>query len=131
MKHRERLHADYAALKRSVCFKMARIAAISLFAVFLVLALADHRLANVIVDALQRVFGLSFFDAQLLYVRIFRRNASYIIFATVAVTFIIFVRSLLSQLNRYFHEISRGLDVPAEEEDSELETNEAEQREDD
>ena len=120
MKNREKLNADYTALKRKVYLRMVLMATLSLAVVVLILALVDNRLANVIVDILQRVLTISFLDAQILYLRFIRHNTTTIILVTVIVIFIVLVRLLLSQFSKYFSEISRGLDVLVEGRDSEI-----------
>ena len=120
MKNREKLNADYTALKRKVYLKMVLMTALSLAVVVLILALVDNRLANVIVDILQRVFNVSFLDAQTLYLRFIRHNTTAIILVTVGVILIVLVRFLLFQFSKYFNEISRGLDVLVERRDSEI-----------
>jgi len=99
---------------------MVLMATLSLAVVVLILALVDNRLANVIVDILQRVLTISFLDAQILYLRFIRHNTTTIILVTVIVIFIVLVRLLLSQFSKYFSEISRGLDVLVEGRDSEI-----------
>jgi len=68
-------------------------------------------MGNWIVWSLEYFFNMTPNSAYSFYWSMLRPNLDLMIFATVAVFFIILSRTLLSQFAKYFHEISDGLDT--------------------
>jgi two-component system sensor histidine kinase VanS len=71
-------------------------------------------MANFITAVMRSIFGMTTDSALTYYQNVFRRNMDFLIYMAVAVFFVILSRFLLSQFERYFNEISDGLDVLAE-----------------
>ena len=102
---------NYAVLQWKIFLKIALITVAALLVVFLLISLANNRLADFIVSVMQNIFGMTTHNATMLYHNIFRRNMDYLIYGAIAVFFVILSRFLLSHFAKYFHEISNGLDV--------------------
>ena len=111
MKNEGAKQSGYAFLQWKIYVKVALIAFSALVTVFLIRELVSGGLGNFVVNVMRVVFGMSQGRALELYNLIIRRNQTYIMFAAVAVFFVILSRFLLVQFAKYFHEISDGLDV--------------------
>jgi len=121
LKNKRKTKSDYAALKWKIYLKIALITAIALVAVALLRVLAsNNNLGNFIISSLQKHFNMSYENAYVFYWNSIRKNLDYVIYATVAIFFIILSRFLLSQFAKYFNEISIGLDTLVENRDAEI-----------
>ncbi|MCL1855295.1 MAG: HAMP domain-containing histidine kinase [Clostridia bacterium] len=83
----------------------------ALAVVFMIQTLARGNVREFAVDALQKIFGMTFGGARELYLRIIFNNLDYILLGAVVAFFMILSRFMLSQFSKYFMEISDGLDV--------------------
>jgi len=120
LKNRRKQRQNYSALQWKIFIKIALITIAALFVVFLLMRLADNRLANFIVEVLQNTFGMTTDSAHSFYFNVFRRNMDFLIYGAIAAFFIILSRFLLTQFAKYFNEISKGLDVLARDKGGEI-----------
>ena len=111
---------DYRLFKRKIYGKIALIAAIALFSVFILRIMVSGWMGDLIVLVLQSVFRMTERGAHQFYFYFIRSNLGIIVFATVAAFFVVLSSALLSQFTKYFQEISDGLDTLVEDRDSEI-----------
>ena len=111
MTYKYKQKPDYAILEWKIYGKVALIAVAALVTVVALRMLAsNNNIGDIIVLILEKYFNMSPDDAFVFYRGHIRRNLDYVMYAAVAVFFIILSRFLLSQFAKYFNEISNGLD---------------------
>ena len=120
MKNKAKSKPNYSALERKIYLGIVLITFLAILAVWVVLLLANNRMADFIVDTLQMVFSLSRGEALGIYIRVFRNNMQIIVIGTAVIFFIILARFLLTQFAKYFNEISKGLDTLVSQSDEEI-----------
>jgi two-component system sensor histidine kinase VanS len=120
LKSKRKQKPDYALLQRKIYVKIALITVCAIVTVFLFRNLTRGSIADLIIGILQRVFNMDHSSATYYYHLIIRNNLDFIMYAVVAVFFIILSRFLLSQFAKYFNEISTGLDVLVEDKDGDI-----------
>ena len=120
MKNKAKNKPNYSALERKIYLGIVLITFLAILAVWVVLLLANNRMADFIVETLQMVFSLSRGEALGIYIRVFRNNMPIIVIGTAVIFFVILARFLLTQFAKYFNEISKGLDTLVSESDEEI-----------
>ncbi len=110
MKNREMQKPGYADLKKKIYIQITMIVVFAIIAVATLRMLVYNTAGNFIVSIFQRIFNIDWYKAQDLYTKIIRNNLDLIIYLTFAIFFIILSRFLLSKFEKYFSEISVGLD---------------------
>jgi two-component system sensor histidine kinase VanS len=116
LKNKKRNTSDYIALRQKIYIRLTLVVLLASFLVFLVMSIPTGWMRNFLIETmLQGVFNLTGQEALHFYWRFFRRNQDLYVIVIVATFFIVFSRQLLSHFNKYFTEISQGLDVLVEE----------------
>ena len=121
MKHKKSKRQDYKSLERGIFIKITIITSIAIMAVILLRNLTRGNVADSLVAVFQRIFNMDYQSASTLYHVSIRSNLDYIMYAVIAVFFVILSRFLLVQFSKYFEEISNGLDVLVEDKGGEIE----------
>lgn len=120
MKNREIQKPDYTDLKKKIYLQITMIVISAIIAVATLRMLVNNTAGNFIVSIFQRIFNIDWYTAQNLYIKVIRNNLDFIIYLTFAIFFIILSRFLLSKFEKYFSEISVGLDSLATEKIDEI-----------
>ena len=98
-------------MQRKIFINLAVITAAAVLIVVLLSSLSRGNVAEMIVTLLQRAFNMDRYNAIMFYHQTIRNNMEFILFAAVAVFFVILSRFLLTRFAKYFAEINDGLDV--------------------
>ena len=110
-KRREKKDSGYSKLRFKILMQTVAIVALTFLIIFVLYSrFWFGRVGDWIVSFLQDAFHLEYWDAWNIYNYGMRENAYLIIFAAVAVCFLLLFRVSLSRFIRYFNEIDQGLD---------------------
>lgn len=120
MKNREIQKPDYTDLKKKIYLQITMIVISAIIAVATLRILLNNTAGNFIVSFFQEIFNIDWYKAHNLYIKVIRNNLDFIIFLTFAIFFIILSRFLLYKFEKYFSEISVGLDLLAAEKTGEI-----------
>ena len=120
MNNKPKLNKDYKLFKRKIYFRIVLVAVIALATVIIMRLAASNNVGNWIVWSLEYWFSMPYQRAYHAYWLMIRPNLEIMMYAAVAVFFIILSRTLLSQFAKYFHEISNGLDTLTGDKDGEI-----------
>jgi len=109
--------AGYSQLCQKLILRLAAAAAAALTVVVLFYQLVWFRRgADAIVALLQKIFGMTYDDALLIYWNVFRNNAEIIWAVAVSVIFLLLLRFLLRWFTHYFDQINQGINALLDEE---------------
>lgn len=120
MKNKEIQKPDYTDLKKKIYLQITMIVISAIIAVATLRMLLNNTAGNFIVSIFQEIFNIDWYKAHGLYIKVIRSNLDFIIYLTFAIFFIILSRFLLSKFEKYFSEISVGLDLLATEKTGEI-----------
>ena len=116
MKDKRKYTSDYIALRQKIYVRITLVVILTSVVVFLIMSIPTNWMHYLIIERVLRgIFDFTAQDAFQFYWRYFRRNRDLYVIVTIAISFVIFSRLLISLFNKYFNEISRGLDVLVEE----------------
>lgn len=121
MKHKKSKRQDYKSLERRIFIKITIITVLAIMVVVLLRNLTRGNVADSLVTIFQRVLNMDYQSAGTLYHVSIRSNIDYIMYAAIALFFVILSRFLLVQFAKYFEEISNGLDVLVDDKGGEIE----------
>jgi two-component system sensor histidine kinase VanS len=120
LKNKEIQKPDYTDLKKKIYLQITMIVISAIIAVATLRILVNNTAGNLIVSIFQRIFNIDWYKAHDLYTKLIRNNLDFIIYLTFAIFFIILSRFLLSKFEKYFSEISVGLESLATERNDEI-----------
>ena len=110
-KIKKRRSGDYSRLNGKIFLRLLAIILGSCGVVLLLRLLARERLGNFIVWMFQRLFGIDFEAAMVMYNTVIRNNMTSIVVLTIIICAIILLRFLIKWFTGYFDELSDGLDT--------------------
>lgn len=111
MRVKSQTAAGYARLKRKIIWQICVIMVAAVAFILFIRQLTFGQLADFVVSVIRVIFRMDYYDALTVYNRVIRSNTDIIMYAAIAVNFVILLWFLTSRYSRYFKQINGGIDA--------------------